>query len=144
MTLMVSNIEGSSAAFFRKSSTRSAFLSFGYTLIKYLRQICFSFLFFLVKSNMSFQIYTAWKVSTYGVFSGPYFPIFGLNTEIYSVNLRIQSAYRKICTRKNSVFGHFSRSVRYFGVTWSKNMLEQALNIISGWVHFWVHLQSSV
>ena len=32
-------------------------------------------------------IYTAWKVSKYGVVSGPYFPVFGLNTEIYSVNL---------------------------------------------------------
>ena len=53
---------------------------------------------------------TAWKVSKYEVFSGPYFPIFGLNTEIYGVNLRIQSEYRKIRTRKNSVFGHFSRS----------------------------------
>ena len=28
----------------------------------------------------------AWKVSKYGVFSGPYFPVFGLNTEIYGVN----------------------------------------------------------
>ena len=44
------------------------------------------------------------------VFSGPYFPVFGLNTKIYSVNLCIQSAYRKIRTRKNSVFGRFSRS----------------------------------
>ena len=25
-------------------------------------------------------------MSKYGVFSGPYFPVFGLNTEIYSVN----------------------------------------------------------
>ena len=25
---------------------------------------------------------TAWKVSKYGVFSGPYFPVFGLNKEI--------------------------------------------------------------
>ena len=48
----------------------------------------------------------------YGVFSGPYFPVFGLNTEIYGVNLCIQSEYRKIRTRKNSVFGHFSRSVQ--------------------------------
>ena len=31
--------------------------------------------------------------------------------EIYSVNLRIQSEYRKIRTRNISVFGHFSRSV---------------------------------
>ena len=36
-----------------------------------------------------------------------------LNTERYSVSLRIQSEYGKIRTRKNSVFGHFSRSVGY-------------------------------
>ena len=53
---------------------------------------------------------TAWKVSKYGVFSGPYFPVFGLNTEIYSVNLLDQSEHRKVRTRKNSVFGHFLRS----------------------------------
>ena len=29
------------------------------------------------------MINTAWKPSKYGVFSGPYFPVFGLNTEIY-------------------------------------------------------------
>ena len=44
------------------------------------------------------------------VFSGPYFPAFGLNTERYGVSPRIQSECRKILTRKNSVFGH-SRSV---------------------------------
>ena len=38
---------------------------------------------------------TAWKVSKYGVFSGPYFPTFGLNTERYSA------------------FGHFSRNEPY-------------------------------
>ena len=40
---------------------------------------------------------TAWKVSKYGVFCGPYFLVFGLNAEIYEV--------------KNSLLGHFSRSV---------------------------------
>ena len=30
--------------------------------------------------NVSFKI-TAWEVSKYGVFSGPYFPAFGLNTD---------------------------------------------------------------
>ena len=54
---------------------------------------------------------TAWKVSKYGVFSGPYFAVFGLNTEINGVNIRIQSEYGKIRTRNNSVFGHFSHSV---------------------------------
>ena len=41
---------------------------------------------------------TAWKRSKYGVFSGPYFPVFGLNTEIYAINLEQQ---------KNSVIWHF-------------------------------------
>ena len=54
--------------------------------------------------------YTAWKVSKYGGISGPYFPAFGLNMEIYSVNLRIPSEYRKIRTRNNSVFGYFSHN----------------------------------
>ena len=54
---------------------------------------------------------TAWKVSKYGVFSGPQFPAFRLNTERYGVSLRIQSECEKIWTRKNSVFGHFSRIV---------------------------------
>ena len=42
-------------------------------------------------------------MSKYGVFSGPYFPVFGLYTERFECG--------KIRTRKNSVFGHFSRSV---------------------------------
>ena len=29
------------------------------------------------------DIYTGWKVSKYGVISGPYFPVFGLNTGKY-------------------------------------------------------------
>ena len=56
------------------------------------------------------QITTAWKVSKYGVFSGPHFPAFRLNTEKYEVSFRIQSECGKIWTTKNSVFGHFSRS----------------------------------
>ena len=40
---------------------------------------------------------TAWKVSKYGVISGQYFPVSGLNTGKYEN------------TRNNSVFGHFSR-----------------------------------
>ena len=49
-------------------------------------------------------------MSKYEVFSGPYFPVPGLNTEIYGVNLRIQSEFEKIQNRKNSVFGDFSGS----------------------------------
>ena len=32
------------------------------------------------------SIFTAWKVSKYGVFSDPYFTVFGLNTGIFSSN----------------------------------------------------------
>ena len=49
---------------------------------------------------------TAPKVSKCGVFSGTYFPVFGLNTEIYGV-------YGKIRTRQISVSGQFSRSEEY-------------------------------
>ena len=59
---------------------------------------------------MIMMLITAWKVSKDGVFSDPYFPTFGLNTERYSVTLRIQSECGKTRTRKNSVFAHFSRS----------------------------------
>ena len=62
----------------------------------------------------------AWKVSRYRGFSDLYFPVFGLNTEIKGVNLRIQSECRKIRTRNNSVFRHFSHSVSYIHVnTWN-------------------------
>ena len=49
---------------------------------------------------------TAWKLSKCGVISDPYFSC--IRTE-YGDLLRIHQ-YRKIRTRNNSVFGHFSRS----------------------------------
>ena len=63
-----------------------------------------------IQINSFYVRNTARKVSKYGVFSGPYFLVFGLNMEIYFINLRIQSECRKIRTRKNAVFGHFLRS----------------------------------
>ena len=53
---------------------------------------------------------TAWKVFKYGVFSGPHFLLFRQVTEIYWVNLHIQSILRKL-QRKNSLFWHFLCSV---------------------------------
>ena len=75
----------------------------------------FSCRLFLQNIVIHFWIHlcTAWKVTQYGVFSGPYFPAFGLNTERYRVSLRIQFEWGKIRTRNNSVFGHFSRSAEY-------------------------------
>ena len=80
--------------------------------------------------------FIAWKLSKYGVISGPYFPVFGLNTEIYcvkSVQIRknfwsvfscIQTEYIDLRSKspysvwiqgntdqKYSVFGHFPCSV---------------------------------
>ena len=55
-------------------------------------------------------MYTAWKVSKYGGFSGPHFLAFRLNRETCSVSLCIQSECEKMRIRKNSIFGHFSCS----------------------------------
>ena len=52
------------------------------------------------------EIIIALKVSKYGVLSGPYFPVFRLNTDIYRINLRIQSEYMKMHTRKTFTFGY--------------------------------------
>ena len=52
------------------------------------------------------EIIIALKVSKYGVFSGPYFPVFRLNTDIYRINLRIHSEYMKMHTRKTFTFGY--------------------------------------
>ena len=54
----------------------------------------------LQKYKANYTRYHCVKNVQMRTFSGPYFPVFGLNTEIYSVNLRIQSKYRKIRTRK--------------------------------------------
>ena len=40
-------------------------------------------------------------------FSGPYFAVFGLETEIYSINFRIQSKCEKMWTRKTPYLDNF-------------------------------------
>ena len=44
---------------------------------------CLKPLAIFVNSSIFDADYTAWKVSKYGVISGPYFPVFGLNTGKY-------------------------------------------------------------
>ena len=60
-------------------------------------------LFLSIRTN--FLECTTWKVSRYGVFSCPYFPVFRLNTEIYS-----KSPYsvpiQENTDQKDSVFRH--------------------------------------
>ena len=50
---------------------------------------------------------TARKVSKYGVFSGPYFPAFELNTERCGVSLRIQFECGEIRTKKTPYLDTF-------------------------------------
>ena len=62
---------------------------------------------FLVRDNYNWRnSFTAQKVPVFGVFSGPYFSAFGLNTEKHSVPLRIQSECGKI-SRKTLNMGIF-------------------------------------
>lgn len=44
-------------------------------------------------------------------FFSPFLPAFDLNTDIYSLNLRIQPICRKMRIRQNSKYVHLSRSV---------------------------------
>ena len=57
-------------------------------------------------SNLIFKIHCV-KIVQERSFCGPYFPAFGLNTEIYGVNIRIQSKYWKIRTRKTPYLDTF-------------------------------------
>ena len=80
------------------------FITLWFAQIMLLNMDCVLFLFV---GDRSFPIFiTVWNVSECGVFSGPYFPAFRLNTLV-----PIQSECGNMRTRKNSVFGHFSRIV---------------------------------
>ena len=63
---------------------------------------------------------TAWKVSKYGVISGPYFPAFGLNTERYEVSLHIQSECRKTDQKWLRIWTLFTQ--------WMFDKLEERIN----------------
>ena len=45
----------------------------------------------VVSATACFPIYTVWNVSKYEVFSGTYFPIFGLNAE--GTHIKLGSLY---------------------------------------------------
>ena len=96
---------------------------------------CIRSIFYNIRAQALVYQNTAWKVSYDGVFSGPYFPVFGLNMEIYSVNLRIQPEYGKIWTRKNSVLGHFSHSEKLCAsgrpMSLGSKLLNTLLNLIT-------------
>ena len=72
--------------------------------------------------NPSHATDTAWKVSKYGVISGPYFPAFGLNTERYFVLARVSHSVISFYIlwkyqRFSNVFmGYQKRSVAWNGL----------------------------
>ena len=63
-------------------------------------------------------------------FSGLYFHVFGLNMEIYEVNIRIQSKYGKIRTRKNFISRHFHRVSLQVGMKIKTGSLLKSLHPI--------------
>ena len=60
---------------------------------------------FLFAETVHSKNYLCVKIVRIQSFSGSHFPAFGVNTEFYSVNLRIQSECRKMRTKKNSKYG---------------------------------------
>ena len=58
-------------------------------------------------SNSGFLLHCVKQIRS---FFWSYFPALGLNMERYFVSLRIQAECWKMRTRKDSVFGHCSRS----------------------------------
>ena len=89
---------------------------------------CFVNLLFIICS----MVWRPWctlreKVPKYGAFSGPYFPAFVLNTEIYGVNICVQSECGKILTRKNSLVVHFTR----IGFFWENLCFSVTLTIFN-------------
>ena len=67
--------------------------------------------FFCYNSNKVF--YTAWNVSKYGVISGTYFSVFGLNTDIYAVFSPNKGKYGPKITPYVDTF-HTVLAVNYF------------------------------
>ena len=65
------------------------------------------FFYFCFTYSKNFGLVHCMKSVRIQRFSGPYFPAFRLNTERYSVYLRIQSECEKIWTRKTPNAGSF-------------------------------------
>ena len=73
---------------------------------KWFQRPCFLFMFTSIDWSIDMLFLSLLRLWHYvksvqiRSFPGPYFPIFGLNTEIYGINLCIQSEYGNIRTRK--------------------------------------------
>ena len=81
---------------------------------------------------------TMWKVLKYGVFSGPYFPAFGSNMEIYRINLRIQSeCEKKTCQKILHIWTLFTQCTLHLRKNSKQAVKTKALwgckAFLSGW-----------
>ena len=66
-----------------------------------------------VSSNQS----TVWKKSKYGVFSGPYFPVLGLNTGKYGPEkLHIWTLFTQGCFERAEFLQNCNISLRNFSI----------------------------
>lgn len=72
---------------------------------------------------------TARKMSKYGVFSGLYFPVFGMISEIYTL-ISLQSEYEKVWNRKDLEFGHFSQNETEKWRTVTRLLLNSQFNVL--------------
>ena len=73
---------------------------------------------------------TAWKVSQYGVFSVPYFPVFGLNTEIFSTfSVRIQANTNQ---KKLRIWKLFTQCRFFVNFCWFSYYLSNRLSFVRG------------
>ena len=62
-------------------------------------------------------------------FSGPYYPAFGLNTETYYVNLRIQSEWRDMQTRKTPNTDTFYVALRMTAFVFNNNVVQKLIGL---------------
>ena len=83
------------------------------------------------------------------IFSCPYFLAFGANTEIYCLNLRIQSKCWTISTRKIMDFGYFSlidKHARFYLVSKFHILSESRIywqdNVLHAWVFYKVFIKT--
>ena len=83
--------------FFKGTFDKTVFI----LMLLYKLQTCSTLIFTVEiprwkRSQYFLRIFTAWKVSKDGVFFGPYFPVFVLNTEIsYSVQIQENTDQKK-------------------------------------------------
>ena len=93
---------------FQKHLQDMKFLNFHFSVVRIfdtMSWVIFRFSLFFFQKTLSYR--HCLEIVSIQSYSGPYFPAFGLNTEKYSISLRIQSECGKIRTRITPNTGTF-------------------------------------